>query len=85
MRRLLVIVLSLTSATYSMTEVSAARSTNRGWVCCEHSPYPYMFPANVPTYTPSWSPYYVNSNLYFYRSYYPYRSTVPVLRSLRRR
>jgi hypothetical protein len=66
MRFLLVIVLSLASTPFCSATAWAGRSSVQ--ICC--TVYPYTFPST--TYTVTGDPRFVNSNLYFYRSYYPY-------------
>ena len=67
MRRILVLAASAVSLGALLpTAVSAG---GYGRACCAHAPFVYTYPG--PTYTYG-GPHYFNSNLYYYRGYYPY-------------
>ena len=48
---------------------TAASAGGYGRPCCAPGPFVYTYPG--PTYTYG-GPHYFNSNLYYYRGYYPY-------------
>ena len=67
MRRIL--VLTISAASLSSLLPTAVSAGGYGRACCAPGPVIYTYPG--PTYTYG-GPHYFNSNLYYYRGYYPY-------------
>jgi hypothetical protein len=72
MRRILILAVSAASLIWlAPSEVSAGRANGSdgrfGQGCC--APVLYSYPSTTYTFG---GPHYFNSNLYFYRGYYPY-------------